>query len=155
MADTHPVSGRGAIDAAHSGPHARGEGDHSHADSHADSGSKAPDAGEVFGALADPTRRQVLLRLSADGPLSATDLAGELPVSRQAVVKHLGALFEAGLVRSDRRGREVLYGLVPERLRAATTWIDEVGRLWDTRLSALAAHFGASPTDRDEDDGGV
>lgn len=112
-----------------------------------------PDAGDVFGALADPTRRRVLTRLSTDGPLSATDLAGELPVSRQAVVKHLGALSEAGLVRSDRRGREVLYGLVPERLRAATTWIDQVGRLWDTRLTALAEHLGAAPAGREGEDG--
>lgn len=84
------------------------------------------------------------MRLSQDGPLSATDLADELPVTRQAVVKHLNTLSEAGLVTSDRRGREVLYGVVPSRLRTAASWIDEVGRLWDTRLRALAEHLDSS-----------
>lgn len=96
---------------------------------------------DVFGALADPTRRRILHRLSAEGPLSATDLAGDFPVSRQAVVKHLSALSSAGLLKSERQGREVLYGLVPQRLQDATAWLDEVGRLWDRRLDNLVQHF--------------
>ena len=99
------------------------------------------DPDDVFAALADPTRRQILRRLSAEGPLSATDLAGEFPVSRQAVVKHLSALAHAGLLDSERQGREVLYGLVPDRLHDATAWLDEVGRLWDRRLQTLVEHF--------------
>ena len=97
----------------------------------------APSA-DVFAALADPTRRKLLDQLSTQGPLSATELAGGYPVSRQAVVKHLGALSEAGLLQSERRGREVLYGVVPERLQEATDWLADVGSRWDRRLSALA-----------------
>lgn len=99
------------------------------------------DPDQVFAALADPTRRQILQRLSSEGPLSATELAGGFPVSRQAVTKHLAALSTAGLLHSERRGREVRYGLVPDRLHDATAWLDEVGRLWDRRLSTLVEHF--------------
>lgn len=100
-----------------------------------------PDPEPVFAALADPTRRRILHRLSADGPLSATELAGDFPVSRQAVVKHLSALASAGILTSERLGREVRYGLVPERLHDATAWLDEVGKLWDRRLGTLVEHF--------------
>ena len=96
-----------------------------------------PAADQVFSALADPTRRRLLDQLSAEGPLSATDLAGGYPVSRQAVVKHLGTLSAAGLLRSERHGREVLYGVVPERLSQATAWLADVGARWDSRLAAL------------------
>ena len=96
---------------------------------------------DVFAALADPTRRQILRRLSAEGPLSATELAGDFPVSRQAVVKHLSTLTSAGLLHGERQGREVRYGLVPDRLHDATAWLDEVGRRWDRRLGTLLEHF--------------
>jgi len=91
----------------------------------------------TFAALADPTRRHLMERISGEGPLSATDLAAGLPMSRQAVVKHLSALAGAGLVRSDRRGREVLFAVEPERLRLATDWLDRIGRVWDERLVVL------------------
>jgi len=104
-----------------------------------------PPADEVFGALADPTRRRLLDQLSAQGPLSATDLATGYPVSRQAVAKHLGALSAAGLLRSERHGREVLYGVVPERLGEATAWLADVGARWDHRLEALAQHLRDNP----------
>ena len=68
-------------------------------------------AGEVFAALADPTRRRIVYELSADGPLTASALAHRVPVSRQAVQKHLVALEEAGLATSARVGREVRYEL--------------------------------------------
>ena len=97
---------------------------------------------DIFAALADPTRRRLLDQLSNEGPLSATDLAPGYPVSRQAVVKHLSALSAAGLLRSERRGREVLYGVVPERLDEATGWLADVGHRWDRRLHALAEHLG-------------
>jgi DNA-binding transcriptional ArsR family regulator len=102
-------------------------------------------ADQVFTALADPTRRRLLDQLSAQGPLSATDLATGYPVSRQAVVKHLGALSAAGLLRSERHGREVLYGVVPERLDEATAWLADVGARWDHRLRALADHLRDDP----------
>ena len=65
------------------------------------------DPGPVFAALADPTRRSVLTRLAADGAASATALARELPVTRQAVVQHLAVLDAAGVTRAHRHGREV------------------------------------------------
>lgn len=105
-------------------------------------------AGEVFDALADGTRRHLLERISADGPLSATDLADGLPISRQAVVKHLSALSAAGLVRSERRGREVLFAVDAERLRPATRWLEDIGRQWDDRLTALVKHLGGPRSDR-------
>lgn len=89
--------------------------------------SRKPDPGAVFAALADPNRRYLLERLSARGPLSATDLAEDLPISRQAVVKHLSALAGAGLLTSDRRGREVLFSVEPAPLQAAGAWLDKVG----------------------------
>jgi DNA-binding transcriptional ArsR family regulator len=98
-------------------------------------------ADEVFSALADPTRRRLLDQLSTEGPLSATDLAAGYSVSRQAVVKHLGTLAAAGLLRSERHGREVLYGVVPEQLNQATAWLADVGARWDSRLAALAEHL--------------
>jgi DNA-binding transcriptional ArsR family regulator len=97
-----------------------------------------PEGGDVFAALADPTRRHLLDRLSAEGPLSATELARYFPVSRQAVVKHLSTLAGAGLLRPERHGREVLYGVDPRRLTEVTAWLREVGDQWDRRLDALA-----------------
>jgi len=96
-------------------------------------------AGEdLFAALGDPTRRRLLDRLSTDGPLSATDLARDYPVSRQAVAKHLGTLTAAGLVRPQRRGREVLYDVAPARLAEASRWLADIGAKWDNRLAALS-----------------
>lgn len=93
-------------------------------------------AGAVFGALADPTRRGILSAIAAH-PSTATELAGSLPISRQAVVKHLSTLSEAGLVRRDRAGREVRYRISPEPLTNAVSWMAEVGSLWDERLARL------------------
>jgi DNA-binding transcriptional ArsR family regulator len=95
------------------------------------------DVDAVFAALADPTRRRLVDQLAAEGPLTATQLAQHYPVSRQAVVKHLGALSAAGLLHSHREGREVRYDLVPGPLQGATAWMSEVGFRWDQRLDAL------------------
>ena len=100
-------------------------------------------AEDVFAALADPTRRRLLDRLSTDGPMSATDLARNYPVSRQAVAKHLGTLTAAGLVRPERRGREVLYGVAPARLAEASRWLAAVGARWDDRLAALSKQLSS------------
>ncbi|MBV9659984.1 MAG: helix-turn-helix transcriptional regulator [Acidimicrobiales bacterium] len=100
---------------------------------------------EVFDALADPTRRRLLDEISSRGPISATHLAAGFPVTRQAVVKHLSALSTAGLLSSDRHGREVLYAVVPGRLQQATAWLDDVGRRWDDRLAALVEHLSPPP----------
>ena len=99
---------------------------------------KADDrAGAVFAALADPTRREVLALVGARGPLSATELAAGLPVSRQAVAKHLDALRSAGLVAAQREGRAVRFGLTAGPLDDAAAWMADVGRRWDRRLDAL------------------
>lgn len=95
----------------------------------------------IFAALADPTRREVVVRLSAGGPTTATQLAAGLPVTRQAIAKHLGVLSDAGLVAADRRGRESLYRLTPEPLGDAVSWMATVGAAWDQRLGALRALF--------------
>lgn len=91
----------------------------------------------VFGALADGTRRNLLSAL-AGHPATATELAEGLPISRQAVVKHLTALAEAGLVSRERAGREVRYSMTPAPLSGAVSWIAAVGAQWDERLATLA-----------------
>ena len=84
----------------------------------------------VFGALADPSRRQVIDYLAEQGTATATELTGELPMTRQAVAKHLATLADAGLVESERQGRETRYRLT------------EAGEEWDDRLGALRRHLG-------------
>lgn len=98
--------------------------------------------GRVFDALADPNRRYVLEALAQRETATATELAAELPVTRQAVAKHLVALNEAGLVESRREGRETRYELTPGPLGEAMDWIASVGAEWDARLSALRRHLG-------------
>ncbi len=99
---------------------------------------KADRAGAVFEALSDPTRRTVMRSVAEDGPVTATQLAARLPVTRQAVAKHLDALAAAGLVMSHRAGREMRYELTPEPLSDAMAWMAEVGGAWDRRLDRLA-----------------
>ena len=102
--------------------------------------------GRVFDALADANRRYVLEALAERDTATATELAAELPVTRQAVAKHLAALNEAGLVESRREGRETRYELTPGPLGAAMDWMASVGAEWDARLAALRKHLtGGSP----------
>ena len=96
----------------------------------------------VFGALSDGTRRRLLTLLGEHGEASATDLAREVPVSRQAVQKHLGTLSNAGLVAARRAGREVLYHPTPAPMSEAMAWMAEVGGQWDERLAALERQLG-------------
>lgn len=97
--------------------------------------------GRVFDALADPSRRYVVEALAQRGTATATELAGELQVSRQAVAKHFAALSEAGLVESRREGRETRYELTPQPLAAALDWMAGVGGAWDARLDRLRRHL--------------
>jgi DNA-binding transcriptional ArsR family regulator len=94
-------------------------------------------ADDVFAALADPTRRHLVETLASRGGASATQLSAELPISRQAVAKHLAALGGAGLVSSRRSGRETLYELRPQPLDEAAEWIARIGGEWEDRLARL------------------
>jgi DNA-binding transcriptional ArsR family regulator len=97
----------------------------------------ADPASRVFAALAEPTRRQVLGLLGGQGELTATALAERLPISRQAIVKHLTVLDEAGLVAGRRVGREVRYAVRPEALVATARWMAALANDWDRRLAAI------------------
>jgi DNA-binding transcriptional ArsR family regulator len=101
------------------------------------SGSAEDRAGAVFGALADPMRRRLLSEIAAH-PATATELASGLPISRQAVAKHLTSLSEAGLLERERAGRDVRYRVTPQPLSEAVSWMAEVGGQWDARLARLA-----------------
>jgi DNA-binding transcriptional ArsR family regulator len=92
---------------------------------------------DVFSALADPTRRNVLEEVAARGSATATELAVPLGISRQAVAKHLGVLADAGLVDGRRAGRETRYRPTPAPMSEAISWMTEVGGRWDERLAAL------------------
>ena len=94
--------------------------------------------GALFAALADPTRRRVIRSLSGAEPVTASGLAAELPITRQAIAKHLGALERAGLVEPHREGRETRYRLTPEPLDGAIAWMEEVGARWDRSLARLS-----------------
>jgi DNA-binding transcriptional ArsR family regulator len=91
----------------------------------------------VFAALADPTRWRVLTLIAERGEGTATTLAGDLPVSRVAVVKHLAVLDRAGLVEARREGREVRYTVRPEQLDATARWMAGLASQWDARLAAI------------------
>lgn len=92
---------------------------------------------EVLVALADPTRRQLLDVLAGRGEATATTLAVDLPVSRQAVVKHLVTLSKAGLVTGQREGREMRYAVRPDPLGETARWLDQLAAQWDARLVAI------------------
>ncbi|MEW2489506.1 metalloregulator ArsR/SmtB family transcription factor [Streptomyces sp. NPDC048411] len=98
-------------------------------------GGEAVDS--VLVALADPTRRQLLDLLAAQGEVTATKLAERVPVSRQAVVKHLAVLDAAGLVSGRRVGREVRYAVQPAALDATARWMAALAADWDRRLADI------------------
>jgi ArsR family transcriptional regulator, cadmium/lead-responsive transcriptional repressor len=101
-------------------------------------------ADAVFAALADATRRGILRSVAEQGPLTATALAAELPITRQAVARHLALLHQAGLVRADRRGRETRFTVSGEPLRDLAAWADTTGRRWDDRLDRLRQQLDGS-----------
>jgi DNA-binding transcriptional ArsR family regulator len=99
--------------------------------------SAGEEVDNVLVALADPTRRQLLDLLAAHGEVTATTLAERLPVSRQAVVKHLNVLDAAGLVSGRRVGREVRYAVRPTALDATARWMAGLAADWDRRLATI------------------
>ncbi len=100
-----------------------------------------PPLDDVFAALAEPTRRALFERLCRHGPDTATNLAIGLPVSRQAVVRHLQVLAGAHLLLSQREGREVRYQAQPAGLGDAVSWMQRTGAAWDRRLARLERRF--------------
>jgi DNA-binding transcriptional ArsR family regulator len=110
-------------------------------------GAEPPGAEPVLIGLADPVRRRILGLLAAEGARTATQLAAELPVSRQSVTKHLGMLDRAGLVSVRRHGREMRYRLQPEPLDQTAAWLAGLAAGWEQRLAVIrsAAATGARP----------
>ena len=92
---------------------------------------------ELWSAIADPSRRQVLDLLVSNGEVSASWLAGRVPFSRQAVAKHLAVLERAGLISRRKQGREVLYLVEADRLDQATRAMAELAAQWDRRLAGI------------------
>ena len=92
---------------------------------------------ELWSAIGDPSRRQVLDLVVSNGEVSASWLAGRVPFTRQAVYKHLVVLEEAGLVSRRRQGREVLYQVQADRLDQATQAMAQLAAQWDRRLAAI------------------
>jgi DNA-binding transcriptional ArsR family regulator len=99
-----------------------------------------PDPANVFAALGEPTRMQLLGRLGDGAPKSITRLAEGMAISRQALTKHLRVLQTAGLASATRDGRETLYRLDPAGLLAAEAWIGTVSRQWDAAIDRLKRH---------------
>jgi DNA-binding transcriptional ArsR family regulator len=106
-------------------------------DERGERGGAVEAVGSVLVALADPTRRRLLDLLAAQGEVTATVLAERLPISRQAVVKHLAVLDAAGLVSGNRVGREVRYAVRPEALDETARWMASVAAEWDRRLANI------------------
>jgi DNA-binding transcriptional ArsR family regulator len=99
-------------------------------------------AAAVFTALADPTRRAILAELASQGPATATDLAGRLPISRQAIAKHLSLLTEAGLVRTEAgERRRVRFRLQSGPMSVAQSFLAAMARDWDNSLGRLRDHL--------------
>ena len=98
----------------------------------------------MFGALSDATRRTLLAAIAEHPATTATELAAQLPISRQAVLKHLNALTEAGLLDRTRSGREVRYEFRPAPLSEAVDWLTAVGAEWDERQAMLRRQLGPS-----------
>jgi DNA-binding transcriptional ArsR family regulator len=116
-------------------------------------------AEQVFIALADSTRRAILAALAAEGPATATDLAGRLPITRQAIAKHLALLTDAGLVTAEPgERRRVRYQLRSAPMQVAQQYLAAMARDWDGALGRLKYHLDrrighsppATPTAPDE-----
>jgi DNA-binding transcriptional ArsR family regulator len=92
---------------------------------------------DILAAMADPIRRQLLASLATSGPATATALAHRLPISRQAVSKHLAVLRRAGLVTSSKHGRDVRFAVRTDTLARTADWLAQLAAEWDTRLAAI------------------
>ena len=107
-------------------------------------GAALADSAPIFAALGDPTRLRLVARLCSGGPQSIAGLTAGTEVTRQAVTKHLLVLADAGLVKSERSGRERRWELEPDRLQVARRYLDQIADQWTERLGALARHLERS-----------
>ena len=103
------------------------------------------DIGALCAALADDTRRNVLDTVARTGPTTATRISAGLPVSRQAIAKHLSILESAGLVSQRRAGRETTFDVVPGSLRPLAEWVRSTDDAWTRRLERLRDHLARTP----------
>ena len=101
---------------------------------------KLAEAAPVFAALGDETRLHIVARLCEGGPLSIVRLTDGTRITRQAITKHLHALAGAGLVRSERSGRERIWEIQPKRLADVRRYLDLISRQWDDALDRLRKH---------------
>jgi DNA-binding transcriptional ArsR family regulator len=107
-------------------------------------------AEQVFVALADPSRRAVLAELASAGPSTGTELAARLPISRQAIAKHLALLTDAGLVTAEPgERRRVRYRLRSAPMQVAQQFLAALARDWDGPLGALRRHLDAQPDEKE------
>lgn len=93
----------------------------------------------ILAALGDESRLQIVTKLCSSGPQSITKLTEGAGISRQGVTKHLHALHKAGLVRSERRGRERIWKLDPKRLDEVRRYLAQISQQWDDALARLKA----------------
>lgn len=100
----------------------------------------------IFAALADPTRRQLLTDLAEGSPKTATQLALAYPITRQAILKHLTILAEAGLVTVRQQGRDKQYTLTPEPLGEVEHWVKAISTRWEARLLRLKTFLETEET---------
>jgi len=100
---------------------------------------RAHAAAPLFAALGDATRLQLLMRLSASGPESIAQMSEKSAVTRQAITKHLQVLEDAGFVTGERRGREHIWCLRPQRFRDVHAQLDRISKQWDDALERLRA----------------
>jgi DNA-binding transcriptional ArsR family regulator len=95
----------------------------------------------VYLAIADPTRRALLLRLATEGERNVSDLLQPFSISQPAVSKHLRILREAKLVRSRKEGRERLYAIEARKLQQVYDWVSHFEQYWDEKLDALGEYL--------------
>lgn len=105
---------------------------------------------DLWSAVGDPTRRRMLDLLLADGGGTATSLSAQLPVTRQAIAKHLGVLDRAGLVHASPAGRERRYRVDEAQLSRAVAHLSAVGSEWDARLRRIKRIAEAVQRQRDK-----
>lgn len=92
---------------------------------------------DMFSALAEPTRRNILEMLAKNGPLSATDIYDQFPASHPAISQHLKVLRETNLVRVEKRAQQRMYSINPETMSELEQWVKQMTQLWNERFDAL------------------